>query len=121
MSPSACLLGASPLAHQYQSDRQICYEVRYMKLRTEPWRELLQDRLKLVQQEADVSAWIVDKKSLTDLLNLAQADTTSNVLQAPKVTTFENDHATIGNEHKQFYVSVLEKLVTERAQVFDRS
>jgi hypothetical protein len=99
-------------------DRQICYEVRYMKLRTEPWRELLEDRLKLVQQEADVSAWIVDKKPLADLLNLAQADTTSNVLQAPRVTTFENDHATFSSEHKQFYVSGLEKLEPERAHGF---
>jgi beta-lactamase regulating signal transducer with metallopeptidase domain len=99
-------------------DRQISYEVRFMKLRTEPWRELLQDRLKLVQQEADVSAWIIDKPALTELLGLARSDALSDVLQAPKVTTFENDHALIGREDKQPYISRLEKLDTPAIQGF---
>ena len=62
-----------------------------MKLLTDPWRELMNDRLKLVQQEADVSVWIIDKKSLTSLLNHAQTSAGGNVFQAPKVTSFEND------------------------------
>ena len=80
----------------------------FMKPSTEPWRELLKDRLKLVQQEADVSAWIVEKESLAKLLNYAQAQVDVNVLQAPKVTAFENDHAKISSGVKQFYVSWLE-------------
>jgi hypothetical protein len=93
-------------------DRQISFEVRFIKLSTEPWRELLKDRLKLVQQEADVSAWIVDKKSLVDLLNHSQSDVTSNILQAPKVTTFENDRATISFLNKQDYVARVDKVDT---------
>jgi beta-lactamase regulating signal transducer with metallopeptidase domain len=95
------------------SDLQVSYEVRFMKLLTEPWRELLKDRLKLVQQEADVSAWIVDRKSLVDLVKHA-----GNVLQAPKVTTFENDHATVFDEYRQSYVSSVERLETSQVKGF---
>jgi beta-lactamase regulating signal transducer with metallopeptidase domain len=100
------------------SDRQISYEVRHAKLLTDPWRELMKDRLKLVQQEADVSVWIVEKQSLVSLLNHAQTSAGGNVLQAPKVTTFENDHATIFNENKLQYVAQVEKVETSRGMGF---
>jgi beta-lactamase regulating signal transducer with metallopeptidase domain len=95
------------------SDRQISYEVRYMKLLTDPWRELMKDRLKLVQQEADVSVWIIDKKSLASLLNHAQTSA-GVVFQAPKVTSFENNNTTICDEYKQQYIAQLDKIKSAR-------
>jgi beta-lactamase regulating signal transducer with metallopeptidase domain len=109
-------LEASPamvkrMLSDHQSDRQISYEVRIISLDAEPWRDLLKDRIKLVKQEADVCAWIIDDKAFRDLLTLAQADTRSNVLQAPKVTAFENSTDTIFREEKQHFVAQVEKIV----------
>jgi beta-lactamase regulating signal transducer with metallopeptidase domain len=92
-----------------ESDRQTAFEVRFCWLPASPWRELLLDRLRTIKQEADVSAWIMDDKALLDLLTLAQNDTRSNVLQAPKVTTFEGDRATIFSASKRFYVADVER------------
>jgi hypothetical protein len=92
-------------------DRQICFEVRYFSLDANPWREGFKDHLKLINQEADVCAWIIDDKSVPDLLNSAQ-DATPNVFQAPKVTTFENAHALISDTYKKSYVSQVEKVET---------
>ena len=113
-------IATAPLVkpHATSSDRQISYEVRYLNLLTEPWRQLMKDRLKLVQQEADVSVWIIEKQSLASLLNHAQTPAGGNVLQAPKVTTFENDHATIFSEKKQHYVAQVEKVETSGGMGF---
>ena len=107
----------SPIDEQ-KSDRQISYEVRFLSLDAEPWRDLLKDRLKLVKQEADVCAWIIDEKALTDLLKLAQAATTSNVLQAPKVTAFENSAARIFRGEKQHFVAQVEKVGDSQTAAF---
>ena len=93
-------------------DRQISYEIRYLSLDANPWREAVKDHLKLIKQEADVCSWLIDNKSISDLLNLAQKDTMANVVQAPKVTTFENAHALISNIYMQHYVSQVEKVQT---------
>jgi beta-lactamase regulating signal transducer with metallopeptidase domain len=98
-------------------DRQICYEIRYLSLDANPWREAVKDHLKLINQEADVCAWIIDDKSVPDLLNSAQ-DATSNVFQAPKVTTFENAHALISDTYKKSYISQFEKVETAAGLVF---
>ena len=88
----------------------ISYEVRFMSLDAEPWRELVQDRLKLVKQEADVCAWIIDDKALVDILTLAQNDTSSNVLQAPKTIGRENTPVSLVKAGKQHYVAQVEKI-----------
>jgi hypothetical protein len=91
-------------------DRQIAYEVRYIVSNEGAWRQPLLDRLKLIKQEADVAAWTLDDKALLDLLTRAQGDTKTNVLQAPKVTSFSGARATIINRRKQHYVAGVEKL-----------
>jgi beta-lactamase regulating signal transducer with metallopeptidase domain len=92
-------------------DRQICYEIRYLSLDANPWREAVKDHLKLIKQEADVCAWLIDDKSILDLF-LGQKDTAYSVIQAPTVTTFENAHALISNMGMQKYVSQVEKVET---------
>ena len=91
-------------------NRQICYEIRYLSLDANPWREAVKDHLNLIKQDVDVCCWLIDDKAITELLNLAQSDTKANVLQAPKTTTFENVHALISHTYVQHYVSQLEKV-----------
>jgi hypothetical protein len=91
-----------------QDDRQISYQVRYIVGHAEAWRPLLLPRVKLIQQEAEVSAWLLDDKALTDLLNSAQADTRTNVQMAPKVTSFVGAKAKITSRTKNYYVSGVE-------------
>jgi beta-lactamase regulating signal transducer with metallopeptidase domain len=122
-SPHGTLLiaqnGPPPVAPaQADHDRQISFEVRYLSLEANPWRETVKDHLELIKQEADVSAWLIDDKAISDLLAFAQKDTMSNVVQAPKVTTFENAHALISNTYTQHYVSQVEKVETANNLAF---
>ena len=88
----------------------ISYEVRYMSLDAEPWRDRTKDRIKLVHQEADVCAWIVDDKVLFDELTLAQKTVNTNVLQAPKAIAPEGVPLTLSNEGKESYVAQVERI-----------
>ncbi len=89
----------------------ISYEVRWISSPdAQQWRELLQDRMKLVSQEADVCAWIVDDKGIFDLLHLAMGQVWVNVLQAPKLVGGENVTVTLENVGKQSYVARVEKV-----------
>jgi hypothetical protein len=103
-------LDANRLIAAKGHDRMISYEVRYMSLDAEPWRELVQDRLKLVKQEADVCAWIIDEKGLGELLTFAMENTSSNVLQAPRKIGRENVPVSVVNAGKQHYVAQVEKI-----------
>ena len=101
------------------SDRQISFEVRYINgLDANSWRNRFDDRLKVIQQDADVTAWFIDDQCLGELLTVAQGDTAVNVLRAPKVTSFENAKATIFSRDKQYYVSGLEKFETSEGLAF---
>ncbi len=101
------------------SDRQISFEVRYVSgIDANSWRNRFEDRLKVMRQDADVSAWLIDGQCLSDLLTLAQGDTVVDALMAPKITAFENAKARITNRRKQYYVSGLEKLETSRGPAF---
>jgi beta-lactamase regulating signal transducer with metallopeptidase domain len=91
------------------TSRQISYDVRFLSLDAEPWREKLAQRLELIQQDADVSAWKIDEAELQELLKTALAEVSANVLHAPKVTAFEGDSATIRNRDRIFYVSGIER------------
>jgi hypothetical protein len=93
-------------------DRQISYEIRCFSLDANPWREALKDRLRPIKQDVEVCCWIIDDRSMSDLINLAQKDPRSNLVQAPKPTTFENGHVVVGNRHVQKYVSQVEKVET---------
>ena len=88
----------------------ISFEVRYLSLDAQPWRDLATNRLKLVQQDADVCVWIIDDEAMFDLLTDAQKNVTSNVLQAPKAVATENSTVTLDNTSKQFYVAQVERV-----------
>jgi hypothetical protein len=71
-----------------ESDRQISYEVRYITIDANPWRELIMDQLKPVKDDAAGCAWIIDHHSTFRMLKWAQENTTCNVLQP----TFRTSH-----------------------------
>jgi hypothetical protein len=76
------------------------------------------DRLKLLQQEADVSVWIIDDEAMFDILTLAQGHVTSSVLQAPKTVAKESATVTMSNMSKQFYVAQIEKVANGKPAAF---
>jgi beta-lactamase regulating signal transducer with metallopeptidase domain len=75
-------------------DRQISYEVRYIDLDAQPWRDHSKDRLTPAGFGAGVPVWIIDHPGLTDLLNHVRAAAEGNVFQFPKPTGFEGSHVT---------------------------
>jgi hypothetical protein len=93
-----------------QDDRMISYFVRYVYGPPEPWRQLLLPRMKLLKQEADFSAWLLDGKGLFDLLTQAQGDTRTNVLSAPKLCGYNGAEAKIMNRKKLWYVAGFDQL-----------
>jgi Zn-dependent protease with chaperone function len=76
-------------------DAQIAYEVRYLVLEGQPWRDRLQGRVTPCRTESEARGWIIDESALRDLLQNPQGNRTTSVLQAPKVTTFEFARATL--------------------------
>ncbi len=92
--------------------RQISYEVRFLSLDAEPWRDHFRDQFELIKQEGDMSAWIIDAKAVRELLAIALADASSNVLQAPKATAFERNGVTIKNRLNLSYVSDVKRQKT---------
>ncbi len=97
-----------------QTDNQISYQVGFISLDANPWREHLKDRLHLIKQEADVSAWILNNDALEAFLKVAPRDVTTGYISAPKVTAFENSHATYIHRGKQFYVAGVETVAVAK-------
>lgn len=94
-----------PQAPKKENGSLIAYEVRYIVGPSEAWRERCLARMKLVKQDAELAAWLLDDDVLRDLLTAAQQDTRTNVLCAPKVSSHEGARATIDSSRKHFYVS----------------
>ncbi len=97
---------------------QLSYIVRYVECDAAKWRDRLLDRLKLVYQDADVSAWIIDDRSIYDMLIVAQGDMRSNVLQMPRADAPENAVVTVSNVGKHHYVAQVEKVTAGHGAAF---
>lgn len=83
-------------ARKYDYDpRQIAYDVRYIDTADQPWRSRLEGRFTPVQSKNETRGWLIDDEARASLLKLVMADPRTNVLQPPKVTTFQDDLATI--------------------------
>jgi hypothetical protein len=98
-----------------QDDRMIRYEVRYLVGPPEHWRPLFLPRMKLVKQEADFSAWLLDDKGLYDLVTQVQANTWGNVLSAPRCGAVEGTKAIIVSGTRHQYIAGYEDLDTGAA------
>jgi beta-lactamase regulating signal transducer with metallopeptidase domain len=69
---------------------EITYEVRFLDFAPQPWLGRFEDRLKPCGPNTESREWIIDDKTLADLVKHLAGDTSSNLLQFPKVTAFEN-------------------------------
>jgi RNA polymerase sigma factor (sigma-70 family) len=85
-------------------ERQISCEVRFVAMDTLGWRETATARLRAVSLQGPCTVWTTDKKGLYELLTYCQTAQGANVVQAPKVTTFEGAPATIYNTQRTVLV-----------------
>ena len=92
-------------ATQPLPDRQISYEVRFLTFDSSSWRDQVKDRATIGKQADGVSAWVIDTKTLKNLIS------SSHVFQAPKVTVFDEGSATIFTGEK--YLSHPPALIAE--------
>ncbi|MHC5541502.1 hypothetical protein ACYOEI_25050 [Singulisphaera rosea] len=85
------------------SDRQISLQVRWVDLAEQPWRDRLKDRLKSCGDGADARGSILDREGMAEFLKIIKEDSATDVVQAPKVTTFEGApaHINLGPEEKK--------------------
>jgi hypothetical protein len=73
---------------------QVSFEVRFLSAAGSVWRDATKDRLHEVYRDDEVTSWIVrDQKSIHDLVTALQGDPRSNLVQFPKVTTYEGAQA----------------------------
>jgi|GEM_PF-1660196 len=92
------------------SNRQICYEIRYVETDASSWRDRLKERFHPVEVEgeANESAWLLDKEKTSDFIKLTLESESTNLLQGPKVTSFDGAHVTIDNTSQLSYVAEVE-------------
>ena len=88
--------------------RMISYEVQYINIQDEPWRDDLKGRLTPLEPGAEGRGWVIAHDGLRDMLIRFMANMTCNVLQSPKVTAYENARVTV--------VSTPESGVTSRGE-----
>jgi BlaR1 peptidase M56 len=92
---------------------QISYDVRFIDLDVGQLRGLLKDGLKLVMQDADVSAWTVDHRAFADLLDDLARNKAATIARAPNATSFDGAPVTFFTS-EQYVRSLHEK--TERRE-----
>ncbi len=83
-----------PAAGKAEPGGEISYEVRFAFLEPDAWGRPLRDGLPRVKVEG-AEGWIAGPKQAIDFLEAIGGRTTTNLVQAPKVTAFEAAHAVI--------------------------
>ena len=96
------IVGAEP--------EQISYEVRVVDTPAAEWREAFYRHCTRVDREGRSTIWTVDGKTAAQLLGRAQATARSRIVQAPKVTAFAGDSATIDTRHRRAFVVDVDRL-----------
>ncbi len=77
-------------------DKQIAFEVRFVEIEPDTWRDAAKGHLRPLPFEGGVGRWMIDSEaSVKELMKMTQAQPTSLVTQAPKVTTFQAQQAVI--------------------------
>ena len=95
-------------AGRFQDDRQVCLEVRYISGDAGPLQRILEGLGP--PAPGDDGVWIIDDRGHRDLIEGAQQDVRTNIVSAPKVTTFNGARATIISRDKQRYIAGYEKV-----------
>jgi len=101
-------------------ERLISYEVRLVNIQDEPWHHYLKGRLKPLEPEAEGRGWVIAHGGLVDFMNHIMANPTTNLLQAPKLTAYENARATVVRSPDKFSATSHSKSESKPAQPVDR-
>ena len=80
-----------------QVDRQISHELRFCTLGGTSWRKDFAAKMRLLEFKPPFTAWAIPAPTLRDFLTHAQGDQRANIVQAPKVTTFDGTSAFFEN------------------------
>ena len=117
-NPKSGRYGA-PVATFPDSRPRIAYGLRWLfPLDAERWRDRFDSRLRLITQEAEVTAWIIDEQAYHDLVVYTAEDPEARILNFATVTAVEKDTATISLNRKVPYVARVEKLDNPKAVHF---
>jgi beta-lactamase regulating signal transducer with metallopeptidase domain len=116
--PKAATYGTPVPKRAAGAQPQLTFIVRYIQCDANSWRDRILDRLKLVYQDGDVSAWTIDERAIYDLLTEAQADTRSNVIQLPKADAPESAVVKISSVAKKHYVAQVDKVAAGKGDAF---
>jgi hypothetical protein len=98
---------------------QVCYEVRFLSTEAGPWRDRLKTPLQPLDEPHRDSAWLLQEEDLIELLAVVQDNLSTNLLQAPTVTTFEGHRAIIGDITKRHYIADLKPIIGEDSVTFE--
>jgi RNA polymerase sigma factor (sigma-70 family) len=88
-------LPSRPVPVSGEKDAQFSIEVRFCEVKASSWREAFATKFRLVSVHPPFTVWAVDRADLFEFLTFFQTEQTSNIIQAPKVTTFDGAPATI--------------------------
>ncbi|SIO61983.1 BlaR1 peptidase M56 [Singulisphaera sp. GP187] len=77
--------------------REISYEVRFVEREPDAWRLQLQGQLTALDPQTGMNGWLIDQSALLVFIEQMRDEANSNLVQAPKVTAFENAHAFVIN------------------------
>ena len=88
----------------------VAFEIRDIRVSSPEWRGKLIMRMQPVTRQEGTAVWSLDPAGLKELLELCQADTRSNVLQAPKMTARVGDPARMTSEETHQYVASVKRV-----------
>jgi len=88
-------LAGTPLTGKEDEARQISYEVCFVEMEPDTWREVLQGALEPLSNQGSVRQWLVGKPVVNPLDQSVMGRPTLRTTFAPKPTIFETQHVVI--------------------------
>lgn len=88
----------------------VAFEIREIRVASPDWRGKLMPQLQPVARQEGTAVWALAPDALRALLEICQADSRANVLQAPKLVAHVGDHARMTNEEAVPYVAALKRV-----------
>ena len=88
----------------------VAFEIRDIRVSSPEWRGKLILRMQPVTRQEGTAVWSLDPAGFRELLDLCQADTRDNVLQAPKMTARVGDPARMTSEETHQYIASLKRV-----------
>ncbi|HEY2155675.1 MAG TPA: hypothetical protein VGH33_08595 [Isosphaeraceae bacterium] len=89
---------------------QIGYEVQVVTTPAAEWRETFYRHCKRVGREGRSTVWTIDEKTAAEMMTRMSGAHATNVLMAPKVTSFAGVPATVNARHIRTFVVDMDRL-----------